>query len=263
MTIIGSKAFEGVVGGSRQLWLESLSSVQRQSLRVFCFPYAGGNAQVFRKWQRYFPSDIDVCLVHLPGRGNRIGETPFTRLLLLVDALANLFAREAQQPFVLFGHSLGALISFELTRELRRRRLALPLGLILSGRGAPSVPGLESPTFNLPHDEFIAKIRGLNGTPKELLDDPETRDFFLPTLRADFEMVDTYEYHPEEKLSTPITVYGGIQDEEVRIESLRAWEELTSGSWRLRMFPGDHFFIHNAGTNFLELFRSDVLKHLT
>jgi medium-chain acyl-[acyl-carrier-protein] hydrolase len=250
--------------GSRlsRLWFESHFSVLRPSLRLFCFPYAGGNAQAFRGWQRYFLPDIDLCLVHLPGRGKRIDEPMFTRLDLLVQTVANLITSEPQPPYALFGHSMGALISFELTRELRRRHFASPRRLFLSGRGAPNGTSREVPRFNLPEEAFVEEVRRLNGTPQELLDLPESRNLLLPVFRADFEMVDTYEYHPEEPLSCPITVYGGLQDADASVDTLRAWEEHTSAGCNQRVFPGDHFFIHDARAGFVDLFRRDVLKTL-
>jgi medium-chain acyl-[acyl-carrier-protein] hydrolase len=250
--------------GSRlsRLWFESHFSVLRPSLRLFCFPYAGGNAQAFRGWQRYFLPDIDLCLVHLPGRGKRIDEPMFTRLDLLVQTVANLITSEPQPPYALFGHSMGALISFELTRELRRRHFASPRRLFLSGRGAPNGTSREVPRFNLPEEAFVEEVRRLNGTPQELLDLPESRNLLLPVFRADFEMVDTYEYHPEEPLSCPITVYGGLQDADTSVDTLRAWEEHTSAGCNQRVFPGDHFFIHDARAGFVDLFRRDVLKTL-
>jgi medium-chain acyl-[acyl-carrier-protein] hydrolase len=251
---------EGPTDASRRLWFESLSSVPR--LRLFCFPYAGGNSHVFRNWQGHFPYEIDLCLVHLPGRGRRIGERPFTRLKLLVETIADLIARELYPPYALYGHSMGALISFELTRELRRRHLSMPLRLFLSGRGAPSVPRRKPPIFNLPHDEFVVEMKRLNGTPPELLDDPKTRDLFLPVLRADFEMVGTYEYHPEERLSCPIVVYGGLKDQDIPVENLRAWEEHTSASCKVKMLAGGHFFIHDPGVGFVDALRNDVLSTL-
>ena len=120
----------------------------------------------------------------------------------------------------------------------------------------------DPPTFNLPHDEFIDELKRLNGTPRELLDNPEAREFFLPALRADFEMVDTYQYVLEEPLSCPLTIYGGLQDIDVPISSLRAWEEQTSGSCKIRMFPGDHFFIHSCGRDFVNVLQRDVLSIL-
>jgi medium-chain acyl-[acyl-carrier-protein] hydrolase len=245
---------------SSQLWFQSLSSVHEHSLRLFCFPYAGGNTSGFRIWQRDFSPDIDLCLVHLPGRGKRMGEQLFTRLILLVQTLADLITREPQPPYALFGHSMGALISFELARELRRRGFDAPRRLFLSGRGAPNVPSRKAPIFNLPEESFIAEIKKFNGTPKELFDHPEIMELLLPALRADLEMLDTYEYGTEERLSCPISVYGALQDTDAPVESLRAWEEHTSASCNLRIFPGDHFFIHSPAIGFVDVLRRDVMN---
>jgi medium-chain acyl-[acyl-carrier-protein] hydrolase len=141
---------------------------------------------------------------------------------------------------------MGALISFELARELRRRGQPAPLALFLSGRGAPQIPDPDPPTFNLPEPEFIAELRRLNGTPKELLDSPELKEFFLPTIRVDFELVETYEYEPGATLTCAICAYGGLQDTSVPAANLKAWQKQTSGPFKARMFPSDHFYIHNS-----------------
>jgi medium-chain acyl-[acyl-carrier-protein] hydrolase len=262
MMVSGSGSSVGCADSLSRLWFESLSSAPTPSLRVFCFPYAGGNIYGFRRWQRCFPNDIDLCLVHLPGRGKRIGDQMFTRLTLLVQTIADLIMREPQPPYALFGHSMGALISFELARELRRRCFAASRRLFLSGRSAPNVAGREAPIFNLPEEAFIAEVRKFNGTPNEVLEHPETRKLFFPVLRADLEMLDTYEYRPEERLSSPITVYGGLQDSDAPEESLRAWEEHTSASCEVKMFAGDHFFILSPGIEFVDVFLRDVLRTL-
>jgi len=226
---------------------------------MFCFPYAGGASDVFRGWRRHFPAEVDICLVHLPGRGKRMGERPFTRLNVLVEEIADVICAESPDPYVLYGHSMGALISFELARELRRRHSIGPRQLFLSGGRAPTMPR-ESLTFNLPDDEFIAKLRRLNGTPPELLDVPDARDLFLPLLKADFEVVDTFVYQAEEPLSCPITAYGGLDDEFVSLEDLREWQKQTSAVCKQHMFPGDHFFIHKSQSAFLSALRKDVLS---
>lgn len=259
MIVSGVKSSDELANVSSQQWFQSLSSARRKSLRLFCFPYAGGNTSGYRSWQRAFPSDIDLCLVHLPGRGKRIGERMFTRLNLLVQTLADLITREFQPEYALFGHSMGALISFELARELRRRHFPAPQRLFLSGRGAPGTAGRKAPIFDLPEGAFIAEVRKFNGTPRELLKHPEAMKLFLPTLRADLEMLDTYEDYSEERLSCPIAVYGGLQDTDAPVESLRPWQEHTSASCSLRIFPGDHFFIHSAGSGFVDVLRRDVV----
>jgi len=243
-------------------WFEKLSQGNATRLCLFCFPYAGGSAQVFRPWRRHFSPEIDVCLVHLPGRGNRFGEPPFTRMRLLVDAIAYHIRGELRHPFAFYGHSMGAVIGFELARVLRGKYGIEPSRLFLSGRRAPHAGRSKPTTFDLPHDEFIAEVRRLNGTPKELLDNPETSKLFLPVLKADFELVETYEYEPEPQLSCPITVYGGLIDKDVPVTALREWQEHTTAQFEMRLFPGDHFFIHTSKPEFLEAFRLDLLESL-
>lgn len=217
---------------------------------------------MFRRWQRWFPEQLDVCLVHLPGRGRSMGEQAFTRLIPLVKTVADRIDGETKIPYVLYGHSMGALICFELARELRCRHGRGPQHLLVSGRSAPLWPGSEPPTFNLPHNEFIGELKRLNGTPSEVLDNPELMELFIKVLRADFEAVETYEYRDGEPLSCPITVYGGLEDEGVSMESCRAWEKQTSARCKVRMFKGDHFFIRNPGQEFVLALRSDLLHAL-
>jgi medium-chain acyl-[acyl-carrier-protein] hydrolase len=121
-------------------WFEHLSSVKMPSLRLFCFPYAGGSADVYRNWQRWFPEEFDICLVHLPGRGTSLGERGFTRIIPLVKAIADRIDSETSAPYALYGHSMGALICFELARELFCRHGSGPQHLFVSGRNAPSGP---------------------------------------------------------------------------------------------------------------------------
>jgi medium-chain acyl-[acyl-carrier-protein] hydrolase len=226
-------------------WFESLLTASAPRLRLFCFPYAGGNANVFREWQRHFGPGIDVCLVHLPGRARRLGERPHTRLQPLVKELADVIRKQLHGRFAFYGHSMGALISFELARELRRRNYPAPVHLFLSACRAPTVVRDVPPTFNLPVPQFVAEIQKLNGTPKEFFEYPELQKALLSLLRADFEITDTYEYVAEAPIACPITVYGGEQDELATLQSLAPWELQTSAEYKTRVFPGDHFSIQS------------------
>jgi medium-chain acyl-[acyl-carrier-protein] hydrolase len=223
-------------------------------------PYAGGTADIYRGWQRWFPEQIDICLVHLPGRGKRVREEPFTQLTPLVKAIAANIGGAIKVPYALYGHSMGALISFELGRELLEKHGHSPAHIFVSGCRAPQWPKSEPPTFNLPHDKFIDELKRLNGTPREVFDDPELMEVFSKILRADFEIVDTYEYRAQERLACPITVYGGLQDEDVPVESCRAWQEQTLVDCKVQMFEGDHFFIRNSRSEFGWAFRNDVMR---
>lgn len=214
-------------------------------MRLFCFPYAGGTATIYRAWPDLLLGSVEVCVIHLPGRAGRLQEQPFTRLLSLVEDLAPYIRPFLDKPFAFFGHSMGALISFELARVLRRERAPAPAQLFLSGRSAAHLPDVDPRTFDLPEQEFIEELRRLNGTPKEALEHPELMLLMIPLLRADFSVCQTYEYEKGPPLDTPITIFGGLQDYEVPREHLEAWREHTSSTFKLRMLPGDHFFLNS------------------
>ncbi|HEX7181023.1 MAG TPA: thioesterase II family protein [Thermoanaerobaculia bacterium] len=225
-------------------WLAFREAKPRARVRMFCFPYAGGGASTYRGWSASLPPDVEVCPVQLPGRESRLREEPFTRPEPLIRILADVLAPHMDMPFVFFGHSMGGMISFELSRELRRRGRTLPLHLFVSGRRAPHVPPREEPIHNLPEPEFIEELRRLQGTPEEVLQHAELMKLLTPVLRADFSVNETYTYTEEEPLDPGISAFGGLGDDEVTREDLEGWKQHTRGKFRLRMLPGDHFFLH-------------------
>lgn len=242
------------------LWFEHLSTGKQAALCLFCFPYAGGSANVYRPWQRYMPANIDMCLVHLPGRGRRIGEQPFNCMKTLVSTLADQIPQKPEYAYAFYGHSMGAVIGFELARELRMRYGTEPAALFLSGRRAPHVPRVYPVSFDLPEDQFIAELRRLNGTPEGVLADPRLLDLFLPLLRADFQVIEAYEYEIQRRLSCPITAYGSLHDVAASIQEMQVWQEHTVAEFQMRLFPGGHFFIQEeSNVDFLETFGRDVL----
>jgi medium-chain acyl-[acyl-carrier-protein] hydrolase len=224
-------------------WISFSKPGREARLRLFCFPYAGAGAFIFRTWPDDLPGDVEVCPVQLPGRGTRLMEPPFTQLLPLVEALAHALAPFLDKPFAFFGHSLGALVSFELARCIRREWGVHPARLLVSASRAPQIPHRGQPIHTLPEKEFLAELGRLNGTPSELLEHKELMEIMLPLLRADFAVYETYMYAPEPPLNCPISVFGGIQDHRVKNSDLEAWRAQTTGSFSLRMFPGDHFVL--------------------
>lgn len=215
-------------------------------LRLFCFPHSGAGASTFTAWAGVLPPVFEVCAVQLPGREARLGEPPFTRLGPLLDAIeAGLGPHLAGLPFAFFGHSLGALVSFELARRLQARGQG-PAHLFVSGHPAPHLPDREPPTHALPEAEFLARLRQLNGTPPEVLDHPALRDLIVPILRADFAVCDTYTFTPGEPLTCSLSAFGGLQDPHARRDELEAWRVHTRSTFAARMFPGDHFYINSA-----------------
>lgn len=230
---------------------------------MFCFPYAGGGASIYRGWAAALPADLEVCPVQLPGRESRLRDQPFDRLGPLIEAAADALGPHFGVPFVFFGHSMGAMIAFELARELRRRGRPLPLHLFVAGRRAPQLPAREEPIHDLPDEEFFEELRRLNGTPEEVLQHAELMRLLTPILRADFAVNETYELTPEEPFDFGISAFGGLGDEEVTREDLAAWQAHTRGRFRLRMLPGDHFFLHSARDLILEAAARDLAEIAT
>jgi medium-chain acyl-[acyl-carrier-protein] hydrolase len=227
-------------------WITRRKPSPQARLRLFCFPYAGGGVSIFRAWSDGLPADVEVCPVQLPGRGTRLMEPPFTRLSPLIEALTQALFPLLDKPFAFFGHSLGALVSFELARQFRRQYAVQPVRLFISADRAPQIPNRDPPIHSLPEGEFLVELRRLNGTPREVLEDEELRQIMLALLRADFAIYETYRYSTEPPLTCPISAFGGWQDHRVNRGDLEAWREQTSVSFSLRMFPGDHFFLNTT-----------------
>jgi len=238
---------------SSDSWFAKLRSNPESSLRLFCFPYAGGSATIYRDWQSALKAPVELYSAQLPGRGVRMRELMFTRLSPMVDAISQVILPYLDKPFAFFGHSMGGLIGFELARALRKKHGIRPEFLFVSGRRAPQISLIDPPTYNLPESEFVEEVRRLCGTPKEILDHSELLEMVLPVLRADFEVVETYAYAPEPPLDCPIAVFGGLQDEGVGREALEPWREQTSSKFTMNMLPGDHFFLHRSLPLFLQM----------
>ena len=232
--------------------------VKDAPLRLFCFPYAGGGVTAFRTWPDYLPHNIELQTLEMPGREAQLRLPSFVRVEPLVRAIGDAIKDYMDRPFAFFGHSMGGLVSFELARLLRREGATQPAALFVSGRRPPHLP-IEPPTYNLPEDEFIEELRRMGGTPEEVLTHPELLTLLLPTLRSDFELCQTYSHTEEPPFTFPITAFGGLNDQFVPREEMDRWREQTTGPFQLRMFPGDHFFLHSSQALLLQMLSRDLV----
>lgn len=215
------------------------------ALRLFCFPYAGSGASIFRAWANRLPGDVEVCAIQLPGRESRAAEPAHKRLVALVPDLQVAIAPLLDRPFVLFGHSMGALVAFELARQLRQAGAPQPERLCLAAFRAPQLPNPNIRIYHLP-DEVLKSVLAKDGTPREVLDDDELMRAWLPLLRADVELCDTYRYAPEPPLAMPVSVFGGTHDMRVGRADLEQWKVQAGNEFGLTMLPGSHFFLRDS-----------------
>ena len=241
----------------RTPWLVNRKPNRRAIVRLFCFPYAGGGDSIFYSWQRNLPNTIEVCPVQLPGRGLRITEPPCTEMNQLIKVAGEALAPYLDKPFALFGHSMGALIAFELARHMRREYSAQPVHLFVSGRCSPqTISGpLDSKLFD---SELPEMLRRNNGTPEEVLENPELMELVAPVLRADVTLCNSYVYTPKPPFSFPITAFGGLDDHGVPRRYIEGWREHTTGPFVLRMVPGDHFFLNTSRLLLLEAISKEL-----
>ena len=229
--------------------------------RLFLIPYAGANGSVFRRWHESLPAGIETVWVELPGRGIRRREPPIGGLQSLTSGLSSAVIPMLRKPYALFGHSMGALIAFELARSLQRDGHPPPARVFVSGRCGPRTPDTGELRHDLPEPEFVEQLERLNGTPRAVLEDREFLRLILPALRSDLKVCANYAYSDEPPLSCRIVALGGREDPLVAREGLEAWRSETTGSWRLRLFPGDHFFLHSAKREVLEVLSCE-LRHM-
>ena len=213
--------------------------------QLFCFPYAGGGASIFRAWQAETGPFVRIHPIRLRGRESRIFEPPLRSVPEAAETIAAEIVSGIEGPFAFFGYSFGALLAFETARVLRRQG-AGPDRLMVAALKAPQLPLGRKPINDLPDREFAEELRKFRGTPDAVLQNDELMSLVLPAIKADFTAYETYRYSAEAPLDCPITAMGGTNDPSVSLHQLAAWGEQTSNGFATRLFPGDHFFIHSA-----------------
>ncbi|HBM16657.1 MAG TPA: putative thioesterase [Lentisphaeria bacterium] len=226
-------------------WFKNIKRVDNCKLRMFCFPHAGGAAQIFNKWECYLPDDVELYAVQLPGRADRINEPLCSNFDIIINNLTESIFPLLNPPFIFIGHSFGGAIAFEIAKKLRRLNIKLPERLFIIGREGPSIPE-NIPKYNLPDDEFIKYLRSQSGIHEDILEDKDAMHFFLPILRNDIKLADTYYlyYTREAPLSCPINVFYGEKETDLDLNSVGDWKNETINSFNVDQFDGHHFFLH-------------------
>jgi surfactin synthase thioesterase subunit len=238
-------------------WLRALRPHRPGTVGLVCLPYAGGAASNFRRWPELAP-DLTVWPVQLPGRENRFTEQALTRLDTVADIVADEVARVVGGPYAVIGHSLGALLAFEVGRRLCSSS-APPVAIYVAGQAAPHLPA-QAAVHHLPDDELIAYLRDLGGIRDEVLEIPELLPLILPVVRADLQMFDSYTYRPGSALPCPLRALHGEQDRSVTSGDVEAWRQHGDADFRFRSFAGDHFFLTENAAAVLGWVEDDLIR---
>jgi len=225
---------------------------------LFCFPYAGGGASIYRSWASDLAAPIEVCAIQLPGRERRYSEPPIRRVAHAIDLLLPALRPYLDMPFAFFGHSMGTLLAYEMARRLSATIGAMPRCMFVSGHRGPYLPRRRRLWHALPTGELIAELKALNGTPPEVFEHQELLDLVLPILRADLELVETYVPVPGPLLSCKVIAMAGDDDPDVPEADLRAWHTVTDGDFKAIVFGGDHFYINTARHTVVQSVRQEM-----
>lgn len=229
-------------------------------IKLFFFPYGGGSAMVYLKWREYLDHSIKLVPVELAGRGKRFNESCYGNLdQAVADAYHEVRRQLDTAKFAFFGHSMGSQIGYELAHQLQEKDGISPMHLFFSGRAAPHVQKEKKLLHTFPEAEFCDEIFKLGGTPRELFNCRNLLDIYLPVLRADYRIIETYQYSERTKqLDCAITVFNGTEDDTTEQE-MTEWQQHTVGKFTLQNFSGGHFFIHDHTKEICQIINSTLL----
>ena len=240
-------------------WITCPKKQPNAKIRLFCLPFAGGGASLYRPWSTALAPEIEVCPIQLPGRENRYSEKSITDAYEMAGAITAQMLPFIDRPYAIFGPSMGALLSFEITRLLQSQKRRPPEILFLSAHRAAHLPRKRDPLHALPDSQFIESLKQYGGFPEEILNNQDFIDFVLPTMRSDMTLCDLYAFKPiESPIVTPLEMYAGEDDREAGPNEMTAWSEHSSGESNLTTFKGGHFFLRTHSQELLENISSRI-----
>ena len=241
-------------------WTVTFQPQPNAKFRLFCFPYAGAGAAVYRTWGTALPQ-VEVTAIRLPGRETRLREKLITDLKELAVSLVDALLPHMNIPFAFWGHSMGSMVAFETARELRRRGHSLLAHLFVSAWSGPQLERTLPPLSSLPTDQFIEGIQArYSGIPAAVLAEPDLLAMFIPILRADLSAMEHYQYDDEPPLSCSLSAFGGDHDPTTSVSGLAAWNEQSADFWGTRVFPGGHFYLQSQQPVLLRRVSNDLEK---
>lgn len=234
-------------------WVTCPRPQSEAKVRLFCLPFAGGGASLYRPWTTQLAPHIEVCPIQLPARENRYSEKAITDAYEMARTIASQMIPFINGRYAIFGHSMGALLAFEISRELARLNANAPERLFVSAHRAPHLPRKRALLHALPDNEFIESLKQYGGFPEEILNNQEFIEFVLPTMRSDMTLCDLYAYkNRDERLTMPVEIFAGSEDLEAGPDQMQAWSEHTLGGSRMKIFDGGHFFLRSHSKELLE-----------
>lgn len=234
---------------------------QNKKIKLFCIPYSGGSATTYLKWKDSVSSDVEIVPIELSGRGKRIYDPLYDNLNEAAEDVANYILSKYNRGdiYAIYGHSLGSLIAYETYYRLIEKIEQPPCHVFFSGRRAPQVIGEKTEYYKLPDDEFVDIVADYGGTTKQVMENSELRSMFLPILRSDFKIAETYQWEEKkEKMKSDITILNGTLDYSVQPYNMEDWEYCCDKNTNILEVKGGHFFLFEA-TNYITNILSNIL----
>lgn len=231
--------------------------LKTEPIHLICLPFAGGNINSYKGFQKHFSNQYTIITIELPGRGTRIKETLLTDINEIANDVFSQVYKYLHKPYAIYGHSMGALVGYELCKKIQNENLALPLHLFVSGKSGPSAHLNYEKLHRLPTQEFWIEIKEMGGVPQVILNEPELMNYFEPILKADLKAVEEYSYGNTAMFTFPITAFIG-NEENISDENANLWQKETLHPLNFYKFKGNHFFIFNHYPQLAEVIMSKI-----